>query len=202
MLYSNNQGSRKYSKRGATWQNPTALVTPRGRSARGIRIPSFQNQFCFVAALSLGHTTQCHHNHHYFPPSYPSWKKTLTWYSCGKTLSVSETSSEKGSRVVPSGQLQPLHCFLQLQRKVMFMSTLLLGHWLCSSSTYPSTASCSGIQLEGTGDMAQLGTAPSRSLPRTMQPDSPGRRMGARQAAPALHPPGGLCLCWLQNQCS
>lgn len=97
------------------------MVTSRCRSAWGIRIPSFQNQFPLVGALPLGCTSVLPQP----PPllSCPSRKKTPTWYKSGKTLSVSENSSEKESRVVPSGQLQSLHCFLQLQRKVMTMAT-------------------------------------------------------------------------------
>lgn len=72
--------------------------------------------FCYCPAIWLHHPVSPQPP---LLPSYPSRKKTPTWYNSGKTFPVSEISSEKGSRVVPSRQLQPLHCFLQLQRKAM-----------------------------------------------------------------------------------
>lgn len=73
---------------------------------------------------------------------FPEKKKPKTnaeWSNSGKTFSVSDISSEKGSEqqtqvsAAPSRRLQPHPCLLQLQRKVM---SLPPGHQLGSSSTY------------------------------------------------------------------
>lgn len=132
-------------------------------------------------------------------PSCPSRKKSLTRYHSGKTLSLLEMSSEER---VSSSALRAASAASLLppapEEGDVHGTTLLLGYWLRSSSTYPSTASCSGTQLEGPGAMAQLGTSHSWSLHAARQP-----RQGTEGLAGCsnLHPPGGLCPCWLQDRC-
>lgn len=149
--------------------------------------------------------TWLHHPASPQPPpllSCPSWKKSLTWYNSGKTLSVLEMSSEKGSRVVPSGQLQPLPegaASPSSRRKVMSMAPHCC--WDTGYALFPHTLP----QPPALAYSRKALVTWHSWEPPTASPYHAGGqpRQGTEGSAgcscPA--PKGGLCLCWLQDPC-
>lgn len=179
------------------------MVTARHRPAWGIRVPllpklvpfhccpatrplrsvSLQPPPCGVCSDTLHGVTSFSFTFH--------GNKNPKWYNHGKTSSVSEISSEKGSKQHFQGSFNLFSAPPALNEDDVSGTALLPGQALPRMPHGPFHCLLAWHVGDGTGDTAQPGAAPSLSPPRSQTSFARGPQ--APQAAPALCPSGRLC---------